>query len=524
MSWPARLAVPPQHLGVLVAPAAAQIDAGLRRLPFAELQRVSLLGRPVSVWRAALRAQLGLAGPVIGTGHQADFFHAGVCAKLVAVSLLARHCGGNSVFLLVDSDLPRSAHLRVPEVTPDGLRCAELQLPASDPLRPVECQRAASRAAWQDFFARVTARYALHEVSLLEPFAAAWLSCAAGPADFCDALGRGLGAVARTLGLADVQMVRVSRFCQTAAFRAFAAELLMNALRSGECYNAAQAAYRARHRVRAANRPIPALFLSRQRVEVPLWVYRDDGPRARLYVAARPDHIDLFADQQPIGSLATAELADPDRHVAPWPIEQAGWRLRPRALALAAWARLLLADLFVHGVGGAQYDEITDDWLRRLFGVTGAPYGCVSATLHLPLPRSGVGVAEVRAARRACRDVCFNPQRHLPDLPESLLNERATLIRRSDELRRQDRRARAERRTVFARIRQVNEQLLGSNPGRVAEMHRMADALEQQWRQDQVALDREYFVALHADRDLEALVGRLAAQLDARHVVMPEAR
>jgi hypothetical protein len=148
----------------------------------------------------------------------------------------------------------------------------------------------------------------------------------------------------------------------------------------------------------------------------------------------------------------------------------------------------------------------------------------VSATLHLPLPRSGVGVAEVRAARRACRDVCFNPQRHLPDLPESLLNERATLIRRSDELRRQDRRARAERRTVFARIRQVNEQLLGSNPGRVAEMHRMADALEQQWRQDQVALDREYFVALHADRDLEALVGRLAAQLDARHVVMPEAR
>jgi len=461
---------------------------------------------------------------VIGTGHQAEFFHAGVFAKLVAVSALARQCGGNSVFLLVDSDLPRSGSLRVPEITPDGLRCAELQLPGSDPLRPVEGQRAASRTAWQDFFAGIAARCAHYEADLLRSFAEAWLSCAAGPVDFCDALGRGLGDVARTLGLADVQMIRVSHFCQTAAFRAFAAELLMKAQRSGECYNAAQAAYRARHRVRTANRPVPPLLLSSERAEVPLWVYRDNGSRARLYVAARPDHIDLFADQQPIGSLATAELADPDRHAVPWPVEEAGWRLRPRALALAACARLLLADLFVQGVGGAQYDEITDDWLERFLGVGAAPYCCVSATLHLPLPRSGVGVAEVRAARRACRDACFNPQRHLPDLSESLLNERAALIRRSDELRRRDRRARAERRAVFTRIREVNEQLLDCHPGRVAELHRLADVLERQWRQDQLALDREYFVALHARRDLEELVSRLAEQLDARHVVVPEAR
>ena len=49
--------------------------------------------------------------------------------------------------------------------------------------------------------------------------------------------------------------------------------------------------------------------------------------------------------------------------------ELAGVRIRPRALTLTLWARLCLSDLFIHGIGGAKYDRITDQLIRCYFGI-----------------------------------------------------------------------------------------------------------------------------------------------------------
>ena len=46
-----------------------------------------------------------------------------------------------------------------------------------------------------------------------------------------------------------------------------------------------------------------------------------------------------------------------------------GLRLRTRALTTTLFARLFLADLFVHGIGGAKYDAMTDQICERLFGM-----------------------------------------------------------------------------------------------------------------------------------------------------------
>ena len=58
--------------------------------------------------------------------------------------------------------------------------------------------------------------------------------------------------------------------------------------------------------------------------------------------------------------------------------------IRPRALTLTLWARLLVCDFFVHGIGGAKYDRITDGIFRRYYRCEPPPYGCVTATLRLP--------------------------------------------------------------------------------------------------------------------------------------------
>ena len=40
--------------------------------------------------------------------------------------------------------------------------------------------------------------------------------------------------------------------------------------------------------------------------------------------------------------------------------------LRPRALTLTLFARLCVADFFIHGIGGGKYDEVTDRIIREL--------------------------------------------------------------------------------------------------------------------------------------------------------------
>ena len=508
------LVVPHEHLGILVEPTAEQIHAVLANQPDPTFTRILILDRPLSQWRAELRRRLELTGPVVVTGHQAEFFHAGVFAKTIAAHVLANQNDGTALFLTVDSDPPKTRVLAVPEITARGLRRVDVAIPGGDPLCPDECQPKVPRKQWLDFFVRVASIYEHYDASLLRPFADAWLDCEDQQVNYCAAMARGRAALEDALGLPGIREIRISDLCRTPEFRAFAAHLLLNAARLAGDYNAAQTSYRQRHRVRSICRPVPPLATSTTRTELPLWVYRSDGPRRRLYVSHHGDRLELFADEQRFAELSRTRLADPDAHSKPWDFERAGWRLRPRALTLTAFVRLFQADLFIHGIGGAKYGEVTDDCLARFLELGPPAHCCVTATLHLPLPRTGFQQDDLLVARYQSRDIRFNPQRYLQNIPAELLSRRTELIRRSDGLRAHHRKDRQARRRVWEEIRRINEHLLSHDPWRSADFDQRVQALEHQQHLDQIALDREYFVALHLRHTLEELVSRLRKRLD----------
>lgn len=543
-----RLVTPATHRAVLVEPSASVLlDAASRAVGG------SWLGRSLADWRTELRRELHLDGRVVATGHQVEFFHAGVLAKVIAAHALAARLGGGCVFFWVDGDEPRRGDLAVPQVTSRGVRRVTVPVPGFNARRPLEDQPAATRAEWLQFFASVTSLHEFGDRSALPAFARAWLTApgaasgqddldpegacadmpprstprndarrgaprlgaslalpAGAPAnrriDMVEAMARAHGATQATLGLGRVQPVRVSRLCATAAFRALAAGLLLDARRGAECYNAAVLAYRRRHRVRARGRPVPLLAIDNNRVEVPLWVVRRGAPRRRLYAEIDGERVRLLADDQVIGEGARSKLADAATHGAPWPIERDGWGLRPRALTLSAFLRLFVAELFIHGIGGAKYDEVTEEFVAAHAGLTPAPIGCVSATLHLPLPHSALGPADIAEARHASRDLRYNPQRHLARVPDDLRREREELVRRSNELRAQRSADRVTRALVFRELRRVNERMLATDPWRAAQYDERVAALESQWALDRIALDREYFFALHPLDSLRTLV------------------
>ncbi len=60
-----------------------------------------------------------------------------------------------------------------------------------------------------------------------------------------------------------------------------------------------------------------------------------------------------------------------------------GVRIRPRALVTTALCRILLTDLFVHGIGGAIYDVLGDAVFGEFFGMAMPRYAVLTATLRL---------------------------------------------------------------------------------------------------------------------------------------------
>jgi len=507
-----RLAAPRANQGVLVEPPAAILHDEIRA-PLADAYaRVPILDTTLAALRMELRQRLELTSPVVLTGHQAEFFHAGVFAKTIATHALAARTGATPAFLLVDSDLPKTTHLALPQTTAAGVRRVDVDIPATEPQRPFESQPLVPREHWLQFFARVASLYELHDQSLLGVFARGWLAAGGAAPSYCDAISAARIATEQALGLVGVREIRLSSLAQTPEFRAFAAHLILQADACAAAYNAAQAEYRKRHRVRTPGRPVPPLATAGGRIELPLWVYQPDQPRRRLYVVPRGDDVEMLADAVLIGRMTRAELVRCETHACPWSLEQAGWRLRPRALALSGFCRLFLADLFIHGIGGAKYDEMMEDFVQRWLGVAPRPLACVTATLQLPLPHAGVQLADIAAARHASHDVRYNPQRHLRSAPAELVRTRSELVRRSDDLRAHDPRDRASRRAVFREIRRTSEQILAADPWRAAQYDERIRVLEEQYALGRVARDREYFYALHPQAALQQLVDALRAE------------
>jgi hypothetical protein len=104
------------------------------------------------------------------------------------------------------------------------------------------------------------------------------------------------------------------------------------------------------------------------------------------------------------GDRALAELAT-------WEAE--GLKLRSRALITTMFARLAVADLFIHGIGGAKYDEATDAICERFFGATPPAFAAISGTLHLPIARTAGAVDSAQSLRQRLRDLTFHPEQHV---------------------------------------------------------------------------------------------------------------
>jgi len=224
----------------------------------------------------------------------------------------------------------------------------------------------------------------------------------------------------------------VSWLCRTSAFAAFVSWIVADLDRFRECYNSVVHEYRQAHGIRSVNHPVSDL----QESELPFWTWTKNNPKRTR----------LMANQ------VNAEI------------------IRPRALTLTMLFRLALGDLFIHGIGGAKYDELTDAIAERFFGVTLSPYMVVSGTLRLPF--EVVPADDIHQLERQRRELQWNPHRAVPTLAPDLADKRVALLRLPTDTRKQRReRSRLLRDNLEQWRPLVSDQLTGIDH-RIANAHR----------------------------------------------------
>lgn len=446
------------------------------------------------------------AAPWILTGHQAELFHPGVWSKNFAASALARSAGGLGLNLVVDNDVPRSPGIRVPVITDEGLLHAVT----------VEFDSWRAEAPYEDWPVRDEARFATFPDrvrdalagSVADPVLDEFWPRVLAASTVTDRSGYRFAAARRGVEAAwgaHNAEVPLSAVCETEAFHWFACHIIAHARRFQEVHNAALKDYRDRYGIRSTHHPVPALTARDGWHEAPFWVWRANAPRRRpLLAQAAGRTIRLRASGEDAPFLELPLAADREACCAVERLRELpsqGIRLRTRALTTTMFARLVLGDLFLHGIGGAKYDELGDAVLRRFFGIEPPGYVALSLTVRLGIHESPASAERLRNARYLMRDLTFNPDRHLPDPPpaearQAIAAKRAAIA--GPVATRRDRVAR------YHSIRELNDAIRPALQPRIQDLEMERDALRRGLAWNAVARARDYAFVLHSRAHLRS--------------------
>lgn len=324
--------------------------------------------------------------PWILGGHQPELFHPGVWFKNVLIHQLARETGSIGLHAIVDHDLARSTAIRVP--------CRSRQQPLMHietvplPLaHPDTTETLLPWNAWTIDPAKIPAvtdaiREALHSVGIVASMAPEFfqqLGSTKPGLDAAIAFSQVRHRIERNHGIENGEFP-ISALCRTEAWAQFVTYCLQHAVELNAIYNDCLDEYRQREGITNPTQPVPPLGLTEKWVELPFWFrLPNQQSRRRAWVSRTPSEWRMITDD-PLGASRGIDITSSGIAGA--------CCVLPRALTTTLFLRTFIADLFIHGIGGGQYDRLTDRIVERFLHITPPQFVTCTATLWLDFPDS----------------------------------------------------------------------------------------------------------------------------------------
>lgn len=453
----------------------------------------------------------------VATGHQPELYHPGVWIKNFAVASFAKKQDAVSLHVIIDNDTVKSTTVRAPAGKPDDPFLASVPFDRWGGEVPYEDRPILDFDTFSDFSDRLLDEMRHFD---FEPLAASlWkhaVRAAKNGANLGEACSHARRALELKWGCQNLE-APLSLLCDTEAFCRLAAELIGSAEQFASIHNAALVEYRKLNGIRSKNHPVPKLASEGGAVEVPFWAWTADNPqRERVFVEHAGAVVRIWAGK----NLVTEAPSETEKLVEHLRRGVAPWKLRPRALNTTIFLRLLVSDLFVHGVGGGKYDELTDEIIFRLFKIPPPAFAILSATVQLPTPAVDFDRDRLRELQRMHRDIRWNPDRYLDDRLREM-DPASGWIERKFELMAESPGTRTERIQRYREFRQINEELARLLGPISQEIEAELRQLQDRARTAEMLSSREFSYVVHPEDKLRNFFAR-ALHFDPEPIRLPE--
>jgi hypothetical protein len=164
--------------------------------------------------------------------------------------------------------------------------------------------------------------------------------------------------------------------------------------------------------------------------------------------------------------------------------------------------------MFLHGIGGAKYDQVTDDLARQFFGVELPQFATVSATLRLPIAHEDTNSAREIQLRQQAREILYHPEHFTSangPLPADEITTVAAIVenkRRWVHTPKTRDNARERHRAIVAANHALQPYLTNLR----SKVERQREELAERKRAGSILASREYSFCLHPRQHFEHLL------------------
>ena len=343
---------------------------------------------------------------IVMAGHQPRLFHPGVWYKNFVLSQLGSSLQAVAINLVVDNDICGNNSIHLPEVINGVASYRSLPFDSSGDNIPFELRQIEDEETFRAFPNRVTEAISdivphplvnqlwEHTLRLLTP-----------NRNLGQTISTGRHALELSSGLKTLE-IPLSQIAGTISFAQFCHHLVEHASEFAGVYNRSLKEYRALHRIRSRSHPVPELRQETDLVELPLWIWQNHQPaRRRLFVRSVSHGYELVDRGGFKTFLENRNFVEQFSE-----LNSHGIAVRPRALLTTMYCRLILSDLFLHGIGGAKYDQLTDAIIESFFGFRPAKFATLTATMKLPSGVEEIRPSDISSTKQRLRELDFHPE------------------------------------------------------------------------------------------------------------------
>ena len=357
---------------------------------------------------------------IVMAGHQPTLFHPGVWFKSFALDSVAQAANATAINLVVDNDLSKQPAVRCPVILTGGFvdrTLSSVPFDSSAEELAFEMSQVVDRKTFEEFGERLAQTISpLVGNPLIESLWPEVLETS-GLLSMPASIAAGRHRLETKHGLSNLELP-VSLLSTTRSFAKFVEYLVCGASHFREIYNASLFEFRKANRIRSRSHPVPELESREEFEEVPFWVWTRELPnRRRLFTKATHKDVEMTDFQGWSVKLSRPQLASDFQELNQLDSDVF---IRPRALATTMFSRLFASDLFLHGIGGAKYDQLGDEIARQFFEVAPPEFMTATATMKLPFNMPSAAWEKVTQLEMELRELRCHPDRELVGDPRAL--------------------------------------------------------------------------------------------------------